>query len=122
MCTCTTLLPNLYCSFRLGDEIYKVINFMEVTVPNMLPQAFRRYFQLKPVTVNNLINFLMPSPRLQARENVRSIPVWKNVYMTLAYLGTQASTHKCIHNLIFFKKIHYTARQLDSTWKSIIIS
>ena len=65
-----------------------------MTVPNMLPQAFKRYFRLKRVTVNKLIHFLAPSLRLQRRQNVRAIPVWKKVYMTLAYLGTEASTHR----------------------------
>ena len=89
--------------YRLHDKIYKIINFMEFTVPNMLPQAFRRYFRLRPDTVNKLIHFLSPSPRLQHRQNVRAIPIWKKVYMTLAYLGTQASTLKCVTTFISHK-------------------
>ena len=81
---------------------------MELTVPNMLPQAFQRYFRLKQATVNKLINFLQPSPRLQRRQNIRTIPVWKKVYMTLAYLGTQASTHKYVPI-----KVIITARKLS---------
>ena len=52
---------------------------------------------MRPDTVNRLITFLAPSPRLQCRQNVRAIPIWKKVYMTLAYLGTQASTLKYAH-------------------------
>ena len=83
-----------FISHRLREQIFKVEYFMEVTVPRMLPEAFRRFFRMQPATVNKLVHFLMPCPRLQHRENRRSIPLWKKVYMTLSYLGTQATTFR----------------------------
>ena len=78
----------------MRDKIIKIENFMEYTVPNMLPEGFRRFFRMQPETVNKLVHFVMPFPRMQRRKNARSIPVWKKVYMTLAYLGTQDTTYK----------------------------
>ena len=95
-----TLLHNLSISNRFREKIYKVVHFMESTVPKMLPTQFRRFFRMQPETVNKLVHFLLPSPRFQRRENILSIPVWKKVYMTLAYLGTRATTLKQVSKVI----------------------
>ena len=82
------------CLCRQKEKIYKVVQFMEVTVPNMFPDVFQRFFRLTPKTVNKLIHFLLPLPRLQKAARSYCIPAWKKIYMLLAYLGTQSSIYR----------------------------
>ena len=83
------------------------MQFIEFTVPNMLPAQYRQFFRIQPTTVNKLILFLTPSVHLQGLgRNKKKIPVWKKVYMTLAYLGTQATTLKYTGFFLHLNLLH----------------
>ena len=76
------------------ETIPKICNFMEVTVPAMLPDEFKRYFRMGPQTMDKLVRLLIQNPRLQTRQTCVSVDPVRKVYMTAFYLGQADPTFR----------------------------
>ena len=64
----------------------------------MLPFGFRRLFRMNPPTVNRLIQFVLGCERMHRRRRNRvAIPLWKKIYMALAYLGSRTTTYELVN-------------------------
>ena len=80
------------------QPIAKIQHFYEVTVQNMTPRYFRRYFRCNKETLQNLVHYISPVNLLYQHPSYTRITIEKKIAMTLAYLGSSATTLQYKHS------------------------
>jgi hypothetical protein len=78
--------------FSCRDDRTKSFRYYEMTIPNYLPDSFKRFFRLNRETVEFLCQSLEGCPELAVRPipgGRPQIPLHKKVLMTLRYLASQ---------------------------------
>lgn len=86
---------------RLRHDRFKVLDFYEETIPEYLPDTFKRFFRVSRETCEFLCQTLGQFNRMHLRNpstgGKLEMPIEKQVLMTLKYLASQETTLQISH-------------------------